>query len=369
MTYVPFYDLASVNAKYREAMREAFDRVLDSGWYILGGEVNAFEEEFAQFCGVKCCVGVGNGLEALHLVLRAWGIGAGDQVIVPSNTYIATWLAVSYTGAMPVPVEPDPRTFGLDPKLIEAAITPHTRAIIAVHLYGHAVDMDPILNLARSRKILVLEDVAQAQGGLYRGGRTGGLGDAGAFSFYPGKNLGALGDAGAVVTNDSILAERIRMLRNYGSRVKYHNEVTGFNSRLDEVQAALLRVKLQFLDAENEKRRVVARRYGDALQSAPVELPQTAQWAEHVWHQYVIRVPRRDRFAEALAGHGIGTLVHYPVPPHLQPAYAHLDIKAGSLPLAEAMANEVLSLPIWPDMPRELQDAVISGVRRVAECP
>lgn len=363
---IPFVDLKSVNARHRQELRAAFDRVLSSGWYILGEEVAAFETEFARYCGSQHCVGVGNGLEAMHLVLRAWGVGAGDEVIVPSNTYIATWLAVSYCGATPVPVEPDAKTFNLDPERIEAAITPRTRVILPVHLYGHPADMDPIMKIAEARKLLVLEDAAQAHGTRYKGRRTGALGHAAAFSFYPGKNLGTLGDAGAVTTDDAGLADKIRMLRNYGSRVKYHNDVAGYNSRLDELQAALLRVKLKHLDQENESRRAVAARYSEGLWGLCLNLPQTAQWAEHIWHLYVVRCPMRNALQQALEKRGIGTLIHYPVAPHRQPAYAHLGMGPGTLPIVETMAGDVLSLPIWPDMPVEMQNAVIAVIREVA---
>ncbi len=366
MAGLPFLDLKRINARHRDALRAAFDRVLDSGWYILGKEVEAFEAEFATFCGVKHCVGVGNGLEALHLVLRAWGIGDGDEVIVPSNTYIATWLAVTYAGARPVPVEPDPKTFNLDPDRIEAAVTSRTRAILPVHLYGHPADMDPIMEIARRRGLKVLEDAAQAQGARYKGMRAGSLGHAAGFSFYPGKNLGALGDAGAVTTDDLELADKVRVLRNYGSRVKYHNDVAGFNSRLDEIQAALLSVKLKSLDNENESRRQIVTRYDAAFRDLPLVRPQAAQWAEHIWHVYVVRVARRDSLLTALKTQGVGTLIHYPVPPHLQPAYRDLGIGVGSLPVAEAMAGDVLSLPLWPEMPQEAQDAVIAAVREAA---
>lgn len=362
---IPFLDLKSINARHRDALLTVFDRVVDSGWYILGEEVEAFEREFAAYCGVKHCIGVGNGLEAMHLVLRSWGIGAGDEVIVPSNTYIATWLAVTYAGATPVPVEPDPKTFTIDPERIAAAITSRTRAILPVHLYGHPADMDPICEIARRHGLKVLEDAAQAQGTRYKGRRTGSLCDAGAFSFYPGKNLGALGDAGAVTTDDDALADQIQMLRNYGSVRKYHNDAKGFNSRLDEVQAALLRVKLPHLDAENASRREMVARYDEAFRDLPLLRPAAAQWAEHIWHVYVVRVAGRDGFAEALKALGVGSLVHYPVAPHMQPAYRDLDIAPGSQPIAEAMADEVLSLPLWPFMPQQTQDAVIAAVKQV----
>jgi dTDP-4-amino-4,6-dideoxygalactose transaminase len=359
---VPFLDLKAINASMREELRAAFDRVLDSGWYVMGSELEAFEREYAAYCGVRHCVGVANGLEAMHLVLRAWGIGPGDEVIVPSNTYIATWLAVSYAGATPVPVEPDPETFNIDPARIEAAITKRTRAILPVHLYGLPADMEPIMALAARYGLKVLEDCAQSQGALYRGRKAGALGDAGAVSFYPGKNLGALGDGGAVTTNDDALADAVRVLRNYGSRVKYHNEVKGYNSRLDELQAALLRVKLRHLDADNDARSRLAASYADALRGLPAVLPAVPQWASPVWHLYVIRVKQRDQVAELLKKDGIGTLVHYPIPPHLQPAYADMEYRAGAFPLAEGMAEEVLSLPMWPGMTNVQLNAVVEAI-------
>lgn len=364
---IPFLDLRSINASYRDGLKAAFDRVLDSGWYIMGEELARFEEEFAAYCGVKHCVGVGNGLEAMHLVLRAWGIGAGDEVIVPSNTYIATWLAVSYAGAVPVPVEPDPGTFNLDPRRVEAAITPRTRGILPVHLYGQPADMDAICEIASRHGLKVLEDCAQAHGASYKNRRTGSLGDAAGFSFYPGKNLGALGDGGAITTNDDALADAVRMLRNYGSRVKYHNEKKGFNSRLDELQAAFLRVKLPQLDAANESRRQISARYTQAFQGLSLILPAVPSWAAPVWHLYVVRVPNRATFVQHLDETEIGSLIHYPVPPYSQPAYRELGILPGALPIAEAMAADVVSLPIWPDMPCEAQQAVIDAVCLAAQ--
>lgn len=363
---VPFLDIGARNVRQRAELLTAFQRVLESGWYILGTEVQTFEKEFAAFCGTKHCVGVGNGLDAMHLTLRAWGIGPGDEVIVPSNTYIATWLAVTYVGATPVPVEPDPATFNLDPERVEAAITPNTRVVLPVHLYGHPADMDPICGVARRHGLRVLEDAAQAHGARYKGSRAGSLGDAAAFSFYPGKNLGALGDGGCVITDDAALADKVRLLRNYGSRRKYHNEVSGFNSRLDEIQAALLRVKLPLLDADNASRRTVAALYSHELMGAGVELPRPAAWAEPAWHLYVVCTPARDALAERLARARIGTLIHYPVPPHLQPAYSGLGHREGAFPIAERMAREVLSLPMWPGMPEELVAYVADTVKRVS---
>lgn len=351
---IPFLDLKSQHDELRQELRQAFERVLDSGWYILGKEVSAFESEFASYCGTKYCVGVANGLEALHLILRGYGIGEGDEVIVPSNTYIATWLAVSYAGAKPVPVEPDPATYNIDPLRIEAAITSRTKALLVVHLYGQPADMDPINNIAKKYGLKVVEDVAQAHGARYKGRRTGNLCDAAGFSFYPGKNLGAIGDAGAITTNDTALAEKISVLRNYGSKIKYHNEVKGYNSRLDELQAAFLRVKLPKLDEWNLHRSEIAEIYTSKLKSMPdVICPKVLHGTEPVWHLYVVQVNNRDKVMQALAAHGVGTLIHYPIPPHLQPAYSDAGYLPGAYPIAEKMAASVLSLPMWPHMTEE----------------
>jgi dTDP-4-amino-4,6-dideoxygalactose transaminase len=339
---------------------------MNSGWYILGPEVEAFEREFAAYCGARYCVGVGNGLDALHLTLRAWEIGPGDEVIVPANTYIATWLAVSQTGAHPVPVEPDSRTFNLDPQRVEAAISPRTKAILPVHLYGLPAHMDPILALARQRGLKVIEDAAQAHGARYKGRRVGVLGDAAAFSFYPTKNLGATGDGGAVVTNDPEVAERVLAFRNYGSRRKYENEVKGYNSRLDELQAALLRVRLRHLDNWNERRRAAARFYRSSLAGLPLTLPHEPDWAEHAWHLFVIRTARRDALQRCLESSGVNALVHYPIPPHLQPAYSELGLRTGALPLTEAIHREVLSLPMGPHLSEEQAHRVVTAIRECA---
>lgn len=352
---IPFLDLKSPYLELKAELDAAYHRVMESGWYLLGGETEAFEAEFASYCGVRHCIGVGNGLDALHLILRGLDIGPGDEVIVPSNTYIATWLAVSYAGATPVPVEPDEKTYNLDPRLIERAITPRTKAIIPVHLYGQPAEMDEINSIARRHCLKVIEDAAQAHGAWYKGRRTGGLGHAAGFSFYPGKNLGALGDGGAVTTNDDDLAERIRTLRNYGSKAKYSHLEKGFNSRLDELQAALLRVKLARLDEWNERRTHVAAAYTAALQKAALSLPFVADYCQSAWHLFVVRTSARDRLQERLKRADIGTLVHYPVPPNLQPAYLDLGYAVGSFPLAEQLAEEVLSLPMGPHL--DIQDA------------
>lgn len=347
---IPFLDLGVINNNHRKALESAFARVMDSGWFILGRELEAFQAEFASYCGTKHSIGVGNGLDALHLILRAYGIGSGDEVIVPSNTYIATWLAVSYTGATPVPIEPDERTYNLDPCRIEAAITPRTKAIMVVHLYGQPADMDPVVEIARRYDLKVIEDAAQAHGAVYKGRRAGSLGDAAGFSFYPGKNLGALGDGGAVTTDDDVLADRIRVLRNYGSQVKYHNEVKGYNSRLDELQAAFLREKLKTLDEENCHRAYLASLYTQLLAGSEVVLPQVLVQTDPVWHVYVIRCKQRDALIRYLMEHGIASMIHYPIPPHLQPAYAELDLAEGAFPVSESIHREALSLPMGPHL-------------------
>ena len=362
---VPFLELKPAYEELRAGFDAAYQRVMDSGWYLLGVETKAFESEFAEYCEAKHCVAVGNGLDALHLILRAYDIGAGDEVIVPSNTFIATWLAVSYAGATPVPVEPDPGTFNIDPNRIEAAITPKTKAIMPVHLYGQPADMDPIIGIARKHGLRVVEDNAQAQGARYKGRRTGSLGDAAGNSFYPVKNLGAFSDAGAVTTNDAQLADQVRALRNYGSREKYYHEVKGFNSRLDELQAAFLRVKLKNLDAWNGRRRDVAALYLAELDKVPnLTLPLVLEWAEPVWHLFVVRHAKRDALQQKLAAADVGTLIHYPVPPHLSGAYADGNWGRGSFPITESMADSVLSLPIGPHFSGKQADLVVEALRR-----
>jgi dTDP-4-amino-4,6-dideoxygalactose transaminase len=364
---VPFLDLKAPYLELRDEMDAAHRRVMESGWFVLGKELAAFEAEFADYCGVRHCVGVGNGLDALHLILRGMGIGAGDEVIVPSNTYIATWLAVSYAGATPVPVEPDPLTFNLDPARVEEAVTERTRAVMPVHLYGQPADMGPIKEVAERYGLRVVEDAAQAQGARYRGRRAGALADAAGFSFYPGKNLGALGDAGAITTDDDALAEELRRLRNYGSPVKYQHDVKGVNSRLDDLQAAFLRAKLPRLDEWNARRAALARRYTEQLEGVPdLSLPAVPDYAEPVWHLYVVRHPRREALREHLERAGVGTIIHYPTPPHLQPAYGELGLGEGAFPIAEAMAREVLSLPMGPHVTEEQADHVVRALSSFA---
>lgn len=349
---IPFLDLGAAYRELKVEIDAAVARVLASGWYILGPEVEAFEAEWAAYCGAAHAVGLANGLDALILALRALEIGPGDEVIVPSNTYIATWLAVSAVGATPVPVEPDPATHNIDPARIEAAITPRTRVLLPVHLYGQPADMDPILAIARRHGLRVVEDAAQAHGARYKGQRIGAHGDLVCWSFYPGKNLGALGDAGAVTTNDAALAGRVALLRNYGSRQKYVNEVQGVNSRLDPLQAAVLRVKLAVLDVWTERRRGIAAAYAEGLADSGLILPHVPNWAEPVWHLYVIRSTDRDGLQGRLTEAGVGTLIHYPIPPHMQAAYADLGIPPGALPIARQLASEVLSLPMGPHLPQ-----------------
>lgn len=348
---IPFLDLKLINLRQQAEISEALQRVLASGWWILGQETEAFEKEFAQFCGAAHCIGVGNGLEAMHLTLRAWGIGPGDEVLVPSNTYIATWLAVSQTGARPIPVEPDPKTYNIDPNRIEDAITVRTKAIIPVHLYGQTAAMESILEIADRRGLKVLEDAAQAHGAYCGERRVGSLGDAAAFSFYPGKNLGALGDAGAITTSDQALAQRLRVLRNYGSQQKYHNEVRGYNSRLDELQSAFLRAKLPLLDEDNAHRARLAAVYIERLKDCSgLVLPSATLDSSHVWHIFAIRHNARDLLQKKLTKAGIGTMIHYPVPPHMQPAYADIGMGKGSLPISEQIHREILSLPMGPTL-------------------
>lgn len=359
---VPFLDLKAVYAELAPELDAACQRVAASGWYLMAAELEAFEAEFAGYCGAGRCAGVGSGLDALVLILRALGVGPGDEVIVPAHTYIATWLAVSEAGARPVPVEADERTFTMDPAALAAAVTPRTVAVIPVHLYGQPADMDAINRVAARHGLAVVEDASQAHGARYKDRRVGTLSTAAAFSLNPVKNLGAWGNAGAVVTDDPGLDEKIRLLRNYGYRVKYQHETMGTNSRLDEIQAAVLRVKLRRLDEWNTRRRAFAARYlGSLAQAAAgtgLVLPHVPEWAEPVWHQFVIRHPDRDAVAKHLQEAGIDTLIHYPVPVHLTPAYAGAGWKRGDFPLAERFAAEILSLPLNPHLTGSAVDLV-----------
>lgn len=346
---LPFLELLPTYKELQPEFDAAYHRVMESGWYLLGKELEAFESEFAAFCGVKYCVGCGNGLDALHLILRAYGIGPGDEVVVPAHTFIATWLAVSYAGATPVPVDVEPVYYNIDPSKIEASITPRTKAIMPVHLYGHPADMDPIRAVAKKHQLKVIEDAAQAHGAVYQGSKCGNLGNAAGFSFYPGKNLGAFSDAGAVVTNDAEVAEKAKKLRNYGAAAKYQHESLGINSRIDELTAAFLRVKLTRLEEWNLRRQRVASGYLSALGGAAgIILPHAMEGCVHGWHLFVVRHRQRNLLQERLSARGVGSLIHYPVPAHLSGAYKALGYTRGAFPVAEQLADEVLSLPIGP---------------------
>ncbi len=357
---VPFFDMTSAFEEIAPVVSSRIQAVLAQGRYILGPECTAFEQEFADFIGVSGCVGVGNGLDALRLCLTALGIGAGDDVLVPSNTYIATWLAVSAVGARPVPVEPEEATFNISAEAISAALTPRTRAVIPVHLYGLPAAMREIVECARANDLRVIEDACQAHGARSRGQRAGSFGDLAAWSFYPAKNLGAYGDGGAVTGNDPALIERVRLLANYGSPKKYEHTVKGYNSRLDELQAAVLRVKLGCLDEWNERRSKVAQRYLSGIGHPGITLPQVPSDAQSVWHQFVVRSSHRDLVAQHLRAQGVETLIHYPVPPHAQPAYE--EFADLSLPMAERLSDEVLSLPMGPHLAIGQVDVVIDAL-------
>lgn len=360
---VPFLDLKAAYLELQPEIDTALARVLSSGHYILGTEVDAFEADYATYCAAAHCVGVANGLDALHLALRAMDVGPGDEVIVPGNTYIATWLAVSHCGALPIPVEPLESTFNIDPDLIEAAISPRTKAIIVVHLFGQPADLDPILLIARKHGLWVLEDAAQAHGARYKGERIGAHGDAVAWSFYPGKNLGAFGDGGAVTTNDRKIAEKVRLLRNYGSSVKYVNELKGFNSRLDPLQAAALRVKLKHLDAWNMRRSAVAEVYLKRLATERLILPSVPIWAEPVWHLFVVRHPKRDELQRLLGEAGVGSLIHYPIPPFEQVAYRTHQRYGASFSITKCLARELLSIPIGPHLTQLQVEIAIEALK------
>ena len=359
---IPFVSFLPMEKEQNEEIRNAFDRVFTRSWYIEGEEDEKFEKAFAEYCGAKYCIGVGNGLDALMLALKALGIGEGDDVIVPSNTYIATALAVTYVGAKPIFVEPDIRTFNIDPKLIENAITDKTKAIMPVHLYGQACDMDPIMEIAKKYGLFVVEDCAQAHGATYKGKKVGTFGDAAGFSFYPGKNLGALGDAGATITNNKELADKIRALGNYGSDYKYHHIYKGNNSRLDEMQAAFLSVKLPHLDRMNEERRRIAQMYTEGIKNDKVTIPFVNSDCVPVWHIYGIRCKNRDKLEKYLNEKGIGTNKHYPIPMHLQECYKDLDIAKGNLPIAEEISATELSLPMFYGLSDEDVQYVINAI-------
>ena len=361
---IPFLAFQPQHVPVREEIMAAVGRVYDSYWYVLGDEVKNFERAYSAFNHVPHTIGVANGLDALVLALRVLEIGPGDEVIVPSNTYIATWLAVTQVGATPVPVEPDPATSNLDPALIAAAITSRTRAIMPVHLYGQACRMTEIMAIARQHDLHVVEDNAQAQGATFDGQTTGSFGAVNGTSFYPGKNLGALGDAGAVTTTSAELDQKVRVLRNYGSQQKYYNEVVGYNSRLDELQAAVLGVKLQHLPGWTRQRQQVAAWYGQHLAGIDgLRLPTVADGATHVYHLYVVHTPRRDALQQHLTAQGIGTMIHYPVPPHRQQAYQTLGLEPGRFPIAETLAATCLSLPMWPGLTEAQVAAVAAAIR------
>jgi len=351
MNTIPFLNFDPMHRDVREEIIQSFQEVYDSNWFVMGKKLEAFEKEYANFSQTKYAVGVSNGLDALHLALKALNISTGDEIIVPSNTYIATALAASYVGAIPIFVEPDAKTYNISPINIEAAVTSRTKAIMPVHLYGQACEMDEIMAIAKSLKLYVIEDNAQAHNATFNGRITGSFGDANGTSFYPGKNLGALGDGGAVTTNDTQLATRIRRLRNYGSEKKYLNEEIGFNMRLDEIQAGFLSVKLKYLSVWTKERQQIAQFYNEALSNiGDLIIPFVHQQATHVYHLYVIQTAHRDSLQEHLTKNGIGTLIHYPIPPHLQKAYQCLGFKKGNFPIAEKLADRCLSLPIWPGM-------------------
>ena len=359
---ISFLNLKKQYFECKAELDDAYHRVMETGWYIRGKECEAFEAEFAAYCGVKYAIGVGNGLEALELSLRALEIGKGEEVIVPSNTYIATWLAVSNVGAKVVPVEPDERTYNINPSLIEAAITVNTRAILPVHLYGQPCDMDPILAIARKYHLNVIEDAAQSHGALHKGKRVGSLGDIAGFSCFPSKNLGVFGDAGIVTTNDKDLADTIALLANYGSKKKRYNEEKGINSRLDELQASFLRIKLKYLDSWNEKRRALARTYLSELSNTSLTLPMATSIVDPVWHQFVIRTRNRKKLQKYLDEKSIPTMIHYPLPPHKQ--QAHLEMHDVHLPLSETIHREVLSLPICPYLQEGEMEVIIKELKR-----
>lgn len=345
---VKFLDLYKINEQYRDEINIAINRVLDSGWYLLGKELESFEKHFAQYCGTKYCIGCANGLEALYLIIKAYGYGKGDEIIVPANTYIASILAITKNGATPVLVEPDIRTYNIDPDAIEEKITSKTKAIMVVHLYGQAVEMQKIWKIAQKYDLKIIEDSAQGHGALYNGIKIGNLGDASGFSFYPGKNLGCLGDGGCVTTNDEILAKKIIALRNYGSQIKYHNIYQGENSRLDEIQAAVLDVKLKYLDVDNQKRRNISKYYRDNIINPKIILPQTYDESSHVWHIFPVRTEERNKFQNYLNENKIQTIIHYPIPPFKQECFREWNNM--SFPITEKIHHEIISIPISPVM-------------------
>ncbi len=362
---IPFLSFEKMNADVKQATLASFEHFFDSAWYILGEQVKQFEKEYASFNKTTYAVGVANGLDALIIALKTLNIGKGDEVIVPSNTYIASWLAVSYVGATPVPVEPRLGTYNINPEEIETKITKHTKAIMPVHLYGQSCEMDAIMAIAKKHHLYVVEDNAQSQGATYNGKLTGSFGDINGTSFYPGKNLGAYGDAGAITTNNEALKKRTEVIRNYGSEKKYYNQELGINSRLDEVQAGFLSIKLNHLANWNAERNRIAKQYLETLQGTPdLILPEIAENATSVFHLFVIRTTKRDQLQEFLATQGIGTLIHYPVPPHLQQAYSNLNYKKGDFPIAEIIANTCLSIPMFPGMTTEQVNYICTAIKQ-----
>lgn len=359
---IAWSDLTYIHSVIRDEINESVKNVLDSNWFIMGKELEAFEEEYAQFCGAKYCIGVGNGLDALHIILKAYGIGAGDEVIVPANTFIATALAVSYCGATPVLVDADENTYNIDATKIEEKITDKTKAIMAVHLYGRVADIDKIYQIAGKYNLKVIEDAAQAHCAVLNGKKTGNLGDAAGFSFYPGKNLGAFGDAGAITTNDDELAKKMRALRNYGSEVKYHHIYKGCNSRLDELQAALLRVKLKHMEEWTKERQRIAQYYIENISNPKIKLPTAPEREQHVWHIFPIFVEDRDELMKYLNDKGIQTLIHYPIPIHMQECYKELGYNKGDFPVAERLAKQEVSIPLWVGMKDEELKAVVEAL-------
>jgi dTDP-4-amino-4,6-dideoxygalactose transaminase len=362
---IKFLDLHETYIELKEEIDNAIALSLDSGYYILGSEVSQFELDYSKYCNVDYTIGVANGLDAIYLALLSLDIGPGDEVIVPSNTFIASWLAITHSGAIPVPVEPDIKTYNIDPNRIEQAITSKTKAILVVHLYGLPSDLNTILSIAKKYGLRVIEDAAQAHGANYYGKRIGGHSDAVAWSFYPGKNLGAFGDAGAVTTNNSKVAERLKVLRNYGSHQKYKNEVIGYNSRLDPIQAAVLRVKLKYLDNWIERRKIIALRYLEELSNSRLELPYVPDWADPSWHLFVVKLPKRDDFQKLLKELKIETLIHYPIPPHMQGAYKNLGFSSNSFPIALELAETIISLPIGPHLSQSDLDKVILSTNSI----
>lgn len=362
---IPFLDLGATYRELKAEIDDTITRVLADGWYILGEEVDTFEREFAQYCGAAHTIGVANGLDALVLSLRALGVGVGDEVLVPSNTFIASWLAISAVGALPVPVEPNPRTYNIEAAALEEAVTPRTKAIMVVHLYGLPADLDSILEFARANGLFIVEDAAQAHGAKYKGTRVGGHSDVVCWSYYPGKNLGAFGDGGAITTNHDDLADRLRVLRNYGSREKYQHEAQGVNSRLDTLQAAVLRVKLRYLDAWNERRRNIAQIYLNGLENTSLILPEVPGWADPVWHLFVVQSKNRDALQMQLQNAGISTQIHYPIAPHEQVAYVEMGFPRHQFPIASSISEKALSLPIGPHLSTEAAEIVVETITKL----